>query len=86
MGFNTWNRYACDINETLIQATATQMKDLGLLSAGYSYINIDDCWNTKSRDASGKLIVDSTKFPGGLKSLTDFLHNLGFKAGIYVKL
>lgn len=58
-----WNRFACNINEALIRDTATQMKTLGFLTAGYNYINIDDCWNTKSRDASGQLVVDSTKFP-----------------------
>lgn len=58
-----WNRFACNINEALIRDTATQMKNLGFLTAGYNYVNIDDCWNTKSRDASGQLVVDSTKFP-----------------------
>ncbi|KAF8899110.1 glycoside hydrolase family 27 protein [Infundibulicybe gibba] len=83
MGFNTWNRFACQISETLIRQTATQMKELGFLAAGYNYVNIDDCWNTGSRDASGQLVVDSTKFPSGMKNLTNFLHGLGFKAGIY---
>ncbi|TFK41875.1 glycoside hydrolase family 27 protein [Crucibulum laeve] len=81
MGFNTWNRFACNINETLIRDTATQMKNLGFLAAGYSYINIDDCWNTKARDVNGLLVPDATKFPNGMKNLTDFLHDLGFKAG-----
>ncbi|GLB35796.1 putative alpha galactosidase A [Lyophyllum shimeji] len=83
MGFNTWNRYACNINETLVRETANQMKNMGFLAAGYNYINIDDCWNTKTRDSSGRLVVDATKFPSGMKNLTDFLHGLGFKAGIY---
>lgn len=62
LGFR-WNRYACSINEALIRDTATQMKSLGFLVAGYNYINIDDCWNTKSRSATGELVVDATKFP-----------------------
>ncbi|KAG6919034.1 hypothetical protein DXG01_009744 [Tephrocybe rancida] len=63
MGFNTWNRFACNINETLIRDTAAQMDQLGFLAAGYTFVNIDDCWNTKSRDSLGKLVVDSKKFP-----------------------
>ncbi|KAF9055972.1 glycoside hydrolase [Panaeolus papilionaceus] len=83
MGFNTWNRFACNINETLIQSTAQQMKNLGFLAAGYNYVNIDDCWLTKSRTADGHLIPDPTRFPNGMKKVADYLHNLGFKAGIY---
>ncbi|KAF8167401.1 glycoside hydrolase family 27 protein [Crassisporium funariophilum] len=83
MGFNTWNRFACSINETLIRNTATQMKQLGLLAAGYNFINIDDCWLTTQRSSSGHLVPDPVKFPSGMKALTDFLHGLGFKAGIY---
>ncbi|KAF8899109.1 glycoside hydrolase superfamily [Infundibulicybe gibba] len=73
MGFNTWNRFACNINETLIRQTATQMKSLGFLAAGYNYVNIDDCWNTNR---------EMHLFPSGMKNLTDFLHGLGFKAGV----
>lgn len=96
----SWNRFACDISSSLIRDTATTMKSLGFLDAGYSYINIDDCWLTTQRDSSGSLVVNATKFPGkshllrvwdrgltsaeGMNNLTDFLHGLGFKAGIYV--
>ncbi|KAF9015722.1 glycoside hydrolase family 27 protein [Cyathus striatus] len=83
MGFNTWNRFGCNINETLIRDTATQMKNLGFLEAGYNFINLDDCWNTQTRDANGLLTWDPVKFPSGLENLTNFLHSLGFKAGIY---
>ncbi|KAF5352733.1 hypothetical protein D9756_005871 [Leucocoprinus leucothites] len=86
MGFNTWNRFQCNIDEDLIRQTAVQMKDLGFLDAGYDFINIDDCWLLKDRDASGSLVTDPDKFPSGLKNLTEFLHGLGFKAGIYEDL
>ncbi|KAF7970851.1 hypothetical protein HWV62_22740 [Athelia sp. TMB] len=83
MGFNTWNYFACDISSTLIRGTASTMKTLGFLDAGYNFINIDDCWLTAERTASGTLQVDNTKFPEGMNNLTDYLHGLGFKAGIY---
>ncbi|PFH52279.1 glycoside hydrolase family 27 protein [Amanita thiersii Skay4041] len=82
MGFNTQvtHSYSSYIY-TLIRETATTMKARGFLDAGYTFINIDDCWNTKTRDSNGQLVVDATKFPSGMKNLTDFLHDLGFKAG-----
>ncbi|KZW00774.1 glycoside hydrolase family 27 protein [Exidia glandulosa HHB12029] len=83
MGFNTWNRFQCGINETLMRDTAQAMLDLGFLAAGYNYVNLDDCWHLQDRDADGKLQVDSSKFPSGLNALTDYLHSLGFLAGIY---
>ena len=49
MGFNTWNKYGCDINEDLIRKTADAMVATGLLAAGYEYLNMDDCWASKTR-------------------------------------
>ena len=45
MGWNSWNKFGCDINETVIKNAADQIKKLGLADLGYNYINIDDCWN-----------------------------------------
>ena len=42
MGWNSWNRFACDIDEKLIRETADAMVKTGLKDAGYQYINIDD--------------------------------------------
>lgn len=44
MGWNTWNKFGCSINEYLIQQTADKIVSLGLKTAGYTYVNIDDCW------------------------------------------
>lgn len=44
MGWNTWNKFACEISEPLIESTAEQMVELGLLDLGYEYLNLDDCW------------------------------------------
>jgi hypothetical protein len=40
---NTWNAYACDINETVVLENAKFMNDSGLLKAGYEYFCIDGC-------------------------------------------
>lgn len=83
MGWNTWNTFACDIDETLIRDSADAMIAAGMREAGYVYIVLDDCWLSKERDANGNLVADSKKFPSGMKALGDFLHSKGFKFGIY---
>ncbi|KAJ3508287.1 hypothetical protein NLJ89_g5844 [Agrocybe chaxingu] len=83
MGYNTWNAYYCNINETLIQETAGYMKLLGLLDVGYNYMNIDDCYSEKKRSPSGDIVASKEKFPSGMRALTDRLHTMGFKTGIY---
>ena len=83
MGFNTWNTFAKDINEILIKQTADAMVKNGMRDAGYTYIVIDDCWSLKERDAEGNLVPDPAKFPSGMKALGDYLHDRGFKFGIY---
>ena len=49
--------------------------------AGYTYIVIDDCWEEKERDAQGNIVADHVKFPHGMKALSDWLHQNGFKFG-----
>merc|ERR1719443_1064464 len=56
----------------------------GLRDAGYTYVNLDDCWHAKERNATtGRLQGDPKRFPSGMKALGDFLHSKGFKFGIY---
>jgi len=84
MGWNTWNKYGCDINETIILSTAQKMKDLGLQEFGYEYIIMDDCYALHERDnVTQKLVADPVKFPNGIKYLSDQIHSLGFKFGMY---
>jgi alpha-galactosidase len=44
MGWNPWNKFACNINEELIKQTADALIETGLAAVGYNYLNIDDCW------------------------------------------
>jgi alpha-galactosidase len=83
MGWNSWNRFHCDINERLIRETADAMVESGMRDAGYRYVNIDDCWEAPARDANGDLVADSTRFPGGLAAVADYVHARGLKLGIY---
>src|SRR5581483_11960307 len=44
---------------------------------------VDDCWMTTSRDGSGNLVTNTTKFPHGMAWLGTYLHSRGLKFGIY---
>ncbi|WP_460338206.1 ricin-type beta-trefoil lectin domain protein [Actinoallomurus acanthiterrae] len=57
---------------------------LGLKDAGWKYIGIDDCWTTKTRDASGNLVTDPVKYPRGMKWLADYVHGKGMKLASYL--
>ncbi|KAJ7017166.1 glycoside hydrolase [Mycena alexandri] len=81
LGYNTWNAYQCNIDQDLMLTTAKLMKSLGLLDAGYHYVNIDDCYAEKNRTASGDIIPDKIRFPN-ITSMTEQIHALGFKTGI----
>ncbi|KAJ7188319.1 glycoside hydrolase superfamily [Mycena filopes] len=82
--WNSWNAYACNINEAKIIAAANQFVSLGLKAAGYQYINIDDCWSVKGRNATNKQIIpDAVKFPKGISGVATQVHSLGLKFGIY---
>ncbi|KAL2526795.1 Alpha-galactosidase 3 [Abeliophyllum distichum] len=83
MGWNSWNYFACDINEKVIKETADALISTGLAKLGYIYVNIDDCWSETSRDSEGQLIPDSKSFPSGIKDLADYVHSKGLKLGIY---
>lgn len=82
MGWNSWNKFATNISEELIKATADKMVELGLVDAGYVYLNLDDGWHGE-RDAQGFIHEDLKKFPSGIKALADYMHERGLKLGIY---
>ena len=82
MGWNSWNTFACDIDEKLIRETAEAMVASGMKDAGYEYVNLDDCWHGE-RDERGFIQPDPDRFPSGMKALADRVHSLGLKIGIY---
>ena len=82
MGWNSWNRFQCNVSETLIRETADAMVVNGMRDAGYQYVNIDDCWHG-TRDTLGFIQPDPQRFPSGMKALADYVHGKGLKLGIY---
>jgi alpha-galactosidase len=73
LGWNSWNAFGCNINETKVMAAANQMITLGFKDVGYEYVNsklsnsitfptdsfaVDDCWAVKTgRDNSTGQII-----------------------------
>ena len=82
MGWNSWNKFNCDVSEKLIKEIADAMVASGMKDAGYQYIVIDDCWQI-DRDGNGKIVADPERFPSGIKALVDYVHGKGLKFGIY---
>jgi alpha-galactosidase len=83
LGWNDWYAFTCNVDEQLVEQTADAMVSSGMAAAGYDYVNLDDCWLSHSRDASGSLQADPSKFPDGIKAVADHVHALGLKLGIY---
>ena len=82
MGWNSWNYFACNVDEKMIREVADIMAESGMQDAGYEYINIDDCWHG-TRDSLGFIHPDPQRFPSGMKALADYVHSKGLKLGIY---
>ncbi|MCB4858092.1 NPCBM/NEW2 domain-containing protein [Sphingobium sp. PNB] len=93
MGWNSWNAFFTHVDEEKLMGSAERIRDTGLAQKGYRYINIDDGWWIRRRVSDGKLMIRTDKFPSArvkgdpsFRPLTDRLHAMGFKAGIYSDL
>jgi alpha-galactosidase len=82
MGWNSWNKFGCNVSEDLIRQMADAMVKSGMKDAGYQYVVIDDCWQV-SRDQNANIVSDPQRFPSGIKALADYVHARGLKFGIY---
>src|ERR1700680_2250848 len=81
-GWNSWNKFGCNVSEDMIRQMADGMVKSGMKDAGYQYVVIDDCWQVEG-DKSGNIVADAKRFPAGIKALADYVHSLGLKFGIY---
>jgi alpha-galactosidase len=88
MGWNSWNCFATAVSDDKVRAAADAMVKSGLIEHGWTYINIDDCWQVKAdeplankRTTEGRVRTNK-KFPD-MKALTDYIHAKGLRAGIY---
>jgi len=80
LGWNSWNAFGLTVNDQKVRVAAKTMTDK-LAAHGWGYINIDDGWEAPQRTASGE-ITPNQKFPD-MKGLTDYVHSLGLRVGIY---
>lgn len=91
MGWNSWNAFTSDIDEEKLLASARIIVETGLAAKGYRYIDIDDGWWLKRRTSDGRMLIRTATFPSAalpdgstsFRPLTDRLHAMGLKAGIY---
>ena len=81
MGWNSWNKYGCNVTDAIIRQNAAAIASSGMKDAGYTYVNIDDCW-AKTRAGDGTIQPDPSTFPD-MTSLASYVHSLGLKLGIY---
>jgi alpha-galactosidase len=92
MGWNSWYVWENHVTDKIMREAADAMASSGMIDHGYMYVNIDDCWSVKPsskdttltgepRDKDG-MINSNKRFPD-MKSLTDYIHSKGLKAGIY---
>ena len=97
MGWNSWNLWGPSFTMQHAMDAAKAMDESGLGDHGWAYINLDDWWEMNNsgndrakkrtdvqgpaRDADGRIRTNGA-FPD-MKKMTDYIHALGFKAGIY---
>ncbi len=81
MGWNSWYCWSESVDDAKIRSVAQAMVDRGLVDHGWSYVNIDDCWQGV-RGGQYHAIQGNEKFPD-FKSLGDYIHSLGLRFGIY---
>jgi alpha-galactosidase len=94
MGWNSWNCFANAVDAGKVKAAADAMVSSGLINHGWTYINIDDYWEiNENRGRTDPTLAGEPRKPDGtintnsrfpdMKGLTDYIHSLGLKAGLY---
>jgi alpha-galactosidase len=84
MGWNGWYAFGCQADEATVRAAADALVSSGLRDAGYTYVNVDDCWMARTRGPDGALRPDPERFGGGIPALADYVHRRGLRLGIYL--
>ena len=81
LGYTTWNAFESDVTQNDVETIASKLVDSGISEYGYSYVNTDSGWQGKY---GGKFdaVMPNGKFPD-MKKMTDKIHSLGLKCGIY---
>lgn len=83
IAINTWENMFFDLSEEKVRNLMHQSHQLGI-----EMIVIDDGWFINRHGEDGQLgdwNVDQTKFPHGLKTLSDEAHQLKMKFGLWIE-
>lgn len=86
MGWSSWNSFGHDVDREKVISQMDALVRLGLRDHGWTFVNIDDCYQDGRDPVTGRLRLNEKKFPGGyhgMRELVDYAHSLGLKAGIY---
>ncbi|EHA8590031.1 Alpha-galactosidase [Cocos nucifera] len=78
MGWNSWNHFACNIDEQMIKETGRPSEGLSLSRSLSSLLCV-----LGNEGMKGNLAAKSSTFPSGIKALADYVHAKGLKLGIY---
>lgn len=70
-------------SEGMVKSVATAMLSNGMHAAGYRHIHLDDCWGAMARLPNGSMTWDTNRFPSGLPTLIQWLHDRDFLFGLY---
>ena len=81
MGWNSWYVFSESVSQDDVKAMAEAMVKSGLADHGWSFINIDDCWQG-ARGGKYKALQGNERFPN-MQQLCEDVHGLGLKIGIY---
>jgi alpha-galactosidase len=94
MGWNSWNCWGGRVDAEKVLRSARGMVNSGLINHGWTYINIDDYWEiNENRGRTDPTLAGDPRKPDGtinsnkrfpdMKGLTDYIHGLGLKVGLY---
>ncbi|GME24913.1 hypothetical protein V500_04511 [Neofusicoccum parvum] len=83
MGWNSWNTFKMDFDQSTIEDMADLLVSTGLRDAGYTVLTMDGGWQALERASDGRQQANATKLPGGVKVVADYVHSRGLQLGIY---
>lgn len=82
MGWLSWNSVQGNISQKIIEQAVELFQNKGLYECGWNNIMMDDLWQG-TRKADGTPQPNASRFPNGLKTVADYVHQNGMKFGLY---
>lgn len=82
MGWLSWNSVQGNISQKIIEQAVELFLNKGLYECGWNHIMMDDLWQG-TRKADGTPQPNASRFPNGLKTVADYVHQNGMKFGLY---